>query len=100
MRVRQRTSFGFRRFLRQRFQHGRQFGRTRLRGRGPLARALYVAGSPLVPAILLGKISSRVAGGGRDRGRFVAALPILTCFVLAWAAGEAAGYLSPERSIA
>jgi len=98
MRVRQRTSFGFRRFVRQRFQHGRQFGRTRLQGHGAWARAFYVAASPLVPAVLLGKISARVVGGGRDRGRFVAALPILTCFVLAWAAGEAAGYLAPGRA--
>jgi len=93
MRVRQRMSFGFRRFVRQRFQHGRQFGRTRLRGRGPIARAAYLLGSPLVPAILLARIAARVLRGGRDRGLFVAALPILTCFVLAWGAGEAAGYL-------
>jgi hypothetical protein len=34
-----------------------------------------------------------VLRGGRDRVRFAAALPILVCFILAWAAGEAAGYL-------
>jgi GT2 family glycosyltransferase len=97
MRVRQRTSFGFRRFVRQRFQHGRQFGRTRLKGRGPGTRAFYVLASPLVPAVLLGKISVRVLRGGRDLDRFVAALPILACFVLAWAAGEATGYLDARQ---
>jgi hypothetical protein len=100
MRVRQTTSFGFRPFLRQRFQHGRQFGLTRLRGRGPWARALYVAASPLVPAVLLAKVTARVLGNGRHLGRFVGALPVLACFVLAWAAGEAAGYLAagPSRT--
>lgn len=93
MRVRQRTSFGFRRFLRQRFEHGRRFGRTRLAGRGAGARAVHVLGSPLVPAILLARIAGRVVRGGRDLGPFVAALPVLACFVLAWAAGEGAGYL-------
>jgi hypothetical protein len=93
MRVAQRTSFGFRRFLGQRFEHGRRFGRTRLRGRGTAARVLHVLASPLVPAILLGRISGRVLRGGRDHARFVAALPILVCFILAGAAGEAAGYV-------
>jgi hypothetical protein len=96
MRVRQTASFGFRRFLRQRYQHGRRFGLTRLRDRGPWARVFYVAASPLVPAIVLAKVSARVVRNGGHLGRFVAALPILVCFVLAWAAGEAAGYLGAD----
>jgi hypothetical protein len=101
MRVRQRGSFGFRRFLRQRFRHGRRFGLTRLRDQGPWARALYVAASPLVPAILLAKVTARVARNGTHLRRFVAALPVLVCFTLAWAAGEATGYLGlrPARSL-
>jgi hypothetical protein len=51
-----------------------------------------------VPFILLAKISARVLRGGRDLGRFAAALPMLACFVLAWAAGEAAGYLDAGRA--
>jgi hypothetical protein len=93
MRVRQRTSFGFRRFLRQRFEHGRRFGRARLAGRGAGAHAVYVLASPLVPAILLTRIGGRVVRNGRDLGTFLAALPILSCFVLAWTVGEAMGYL-------
>jgi hypothetical protein len=101
MRVRQRGSFGFRRFLRQRFRHGRRFGLTRLRGRGPWSRALYVAASPVVPAILLAKVTARVARNGTHLGRYVAALPVLLCFIFAWAAGEATGYLGlqPGRSL-
>ena len=93
MRVRQRLSFGFRRFLRQRFAHGRRFGRTRLAGRGAGAGVVHLLASPLVPAILLARITGRVLRGGRDLGPFVAALPVLGCFILAWTAGEASGYL-------
>ena len=98
MRVRQSGSLGFRRFLRQRFLHGRRFGLTRLRGRGRWARVFYVAASPLVPAFVLARVSARVVGNGKHVGRFVAALPILACFVLAWAAGEATGYLAAQRT--
>lgn len=93
MRVRQHASSGFRRFFRQRFEHGRRFGRIRIQGRGPVARAVHLLGSPLVPGIVLAKVSARVLRNGRDLGRFAAALPVLFCFVLAWSAGEAAGYL-------
>jgi GT2 family glycosyltransferase len=93
MRVRQRRSFGFRRFLRQRFDHARRFGRTRMRERGTTARVAYLLASPAVPAVLLARIAGRVLRGGRDVGPFVAALPALSCFVVAWAAGEAMGYL-------
>jgi hypothetical protein len=101
MRVRQRGSFGVRRVLRQRFRHGRRFGRTRLRERGPGTRALYVAASPLVPVILLAKVTARVVRAGKYLGRFLAALPVLLCFVMAWAAGEATGYLGlqPAQSL-
>ena len=92
MRVRQRRSFGFRRFLRQRFEHGRRFGRNRMSGRATGARVAYLLGSPAVPALLLARISTRVLRNGRDLRRFAAALPILTCFALAWTAGEARGY--------
>jgi len=97
IRVRQAASFGFRRFLRQRFRHGRQFGRTRARACGPWRRALHAAASPLVPAVLLARVGARVARSGTHAGRFVAALPVLLCFVVAWAAGEAVGYLAPGR---
>jgi hypothetical protein len=92
MRVRQRRSFGFRRFARQRFDHGRRFGRARMSGRGTGTRIAYLLGSAAVPALLLARISSRVVRNGRDLGRFAAGLPILTCFVVAWTVGEAMGY--------
>lgn len=96
MRVRLRTSFGFAPFIRQRLRHGREFGRRRLEGRAPAWRVAAVAASPLIPAVLLGKIALRVLRSRRDWRPFLAALPILCAFVLAWALGEASGYLAPR----
>jgi hypothetical protein len=93
IRVMQQRSFGFRRFLGQRLRHGMEFGRSRLRGRGPLYRTLAVAASPLIPVVLLTKIVRRVVRGGRHYGPFLCALPALMCFLLAWSAGEALGYM-------
>lgn len=95
MRVRLHASFGFAPFLRQRFRHGRAFGQARLRGHGASWRGAALFGSPLIPAILLGRVTLRVLRSRRDGGHFLASLPILFAFVLAWAAGEATGYAAP-----
>jgi hypothetical protein len=98
MRVRLRASFGFAPFLRQRFLHGRTFGQARLRGQGITWRAAAILGSPLIPAILLAKVALRVLRSRRDWRPFLASLPITTAFALAWAAGEASGYVAPGQS--
>jgi GT2 family glycosyltransferase len=97
IRVTQCQAFRFWAFLRQRFRHGKQFGRTRAQ-RWKAARCLAAGlASPLIPALLLGKIVFRVLRSGRSLGPFVAGLPALCCFVLAWSAGEACGYLYAAR---
>jgi hypothetical protein len=95
MRVRFRSSFGFVPFLRQRLLHGRTFGRARLRRHRPAWRAAAILASPLIPAVLVAKVLLRVARSGRDFAPFLASLPILLAFALAWAVGEAWGYLAP-----
>lgn len=94
MRVTQQRSFPLRVFLGQRFSHGRQFGFDRVAGRGAPIRFARVATAPLVPFVLLGKIVIRVLRSRRDLGPFLAALPVLTLFIVAWSTGEAWGYLS------
>ncbi len=95
MRVRLRASFGFVPFLRQRLLHGRRFGRARLLGHGPVWRTAAILAAPLIPAVLVGKVVLRVVRSGRDFAPFLASLPILSAFALAWAAGEAWGYAAP-----
>jgi hypothetical protein len=93
IRVTQRRAFGFWTFLGQRFRHGRQFGRTRAQKWGAVHRLAAGLASPLIPGLFLGKIGFRVLRSCCSLGPFVAALPALLCFLIAWAAGEGCGYL-------
>jgi len=98
IRVRQQASYGFWGFVSQRLRHGRKFGRDRARTWGLARRAAYLCAFPLIPIILLGKIVTRIGRGGRYFGQLAAALPVLCCFIAAWALGEAWGYLStPDK---
>jgi len=95
IRVRQMGSSGFWTFCKQRYRHARQFGQARLRGKSVGERVFRVVTSPLIPMVFLVKIARAVIGGGaRYWGPFVFSLPALSCFLLAWAAGECGGYLA------
>lgn len=80
-------------FCRQRFAHGRVFGVWRASVASTARRAVYLAASPAIPFAVLAKITSRVVANGRHVGSFVRALPLVVLFTLAWAGGEALGYL-------
>lgn len=95
-RARLGRSYGLVPFLRQRFRHGTQFGRYRVRELEVPAWRL-VAAAPLVPAVLSVRALSRarrLPGGLR---RALPALPWLLLAACAWSAGEARGALtSPD----
>lgn len=93
IRISHGPSFGGWAFCRQRFVLGRFFGSGRARAASSLRRFLYVASSPLIPLIFLGKITRQVFGKRRHRQSFVCALPLLLVFVLSWSLGESLGYL-------
>lgn len=99
MRVALRRSPAFGAFVRQRLRHGRRFGSARLRAHGRLWRAAAVAGSPLIPVALLGKVLGRALRHGRDLGALCGVLPLIAAFALAWAVGEASAYAAPARRI-
>ncbi|HEY8667453.1 MAG TPA: hypothetical protein VIL86_12360 [Tepidisphaeraceae bacterium] len=98
MRVTMIRSFGFWRFIGQRFHHGIQFGQARMRGKPAGKKAIGVLLSPLIPAVFFVKIARRVIGSGRNIGMFFACLPILSCFLKVWALGEVIGYVTWERT--
>jgi hypothetical protein len=99
IRVTQRQSFGFWCFLLQRFRHGRQFGQSRAKNWGVIVRLAAGLASPLIPLLFLSKIVLRVLRGGEYFGPFLRAFPALLCFLLAWAAGEACGYLLGAKRV-
>ncbi len=86
-------SFGVLSFMRQRFQHGRHFGRSRAERFSTVRRALYAASAPLIPLIFLSRISRQVFTKGRHRREFLLSLPFPLLFLLSWSAGELRGYL-------
>jgi hypothetical protein len=81
-----------RRFFRRRYLHGRYFAARRSRGMSRPRRWVRGAGFPAVALVLLHRIGLRVWKKRRHRAKFLAALPLISCFLLAWAAGESAGY--------
>jgi hypothetical protein len=83
-------SFGFASICRHRFAHGRLFGRARVGDRRE-SRARLVMAAPLVPVVLVGRISRRVRATSRERARFLTAVPLLVTIAACWAAGEAVG---------
>jgi hypothetical protein len=79
-------------FCRQRFQHGRHFGRERIRESPAMMRLVRILTSPLIPFVLLAKIFGRVIASRRYFWQLLLSLPILVVFIGAWTMGEIVGY--------
>lgn len=93
IRVAHARSYSAGAFSRQRFVHGRVFGRGRRTALSPGARLARSALGPVVPALMLVRNLRAVARRGRLDGRTLAATPLALWFFACWAAGETAGLL-------
>lgn len=98
LRVTHCNRYGARKFVAQRYAHGRQFGLERARASNPMRRLLLVALTPILPFVFLAKIIRAVVRKGRYTAQLVRSLPWLMLFVVAWIAGESRGYLKGLRS--
>jgi hypothetical protein len=96
--VYQGPSAGFGAFFRQRLEHGRAYGRQRGARFGAGRNLAGVGLAFVVPCVLVARTAGEVFSRGRFRGRFLASLPALLAFDVAWAAGEAMGHLDTLRS--
>ena len=88
------STFGVRAFSRQRWQHGRIFGRTKaatLSGPARIARAIL---APVSLALMVQRAGRHVFSRRRHRIQFLRALPLVVFFYTCWIAGEAAGLLA------
>lgn len=81
-------------FMRQRFAHGRHFGRWRS-GVGGRPGWKIVAGAPLVPFVLLARTARRLSGQPGSMAALIGCAVPFLLLAAAWAAGEAAGALTP-----
>lgn len=86
-------------FFRRRYIHGRYFSARRGRDFTPAQRLMRAVASPVIPLLLLNRITGRVWRNGRHRSKYLAALPLVICFLLAWAAGEGLGYVTGPTGI-
>ncbi|MFN2508032.1 MAG: glycosyltransferase [Chthoniobacterales bacterium] len=98
IRVRLAATPGFKRFFAQRLRHGRHFGHERMRGKPLPFRVAGLLAAPLIPILLLMKITRRLFAQPAYLGAFLRSLPLLLLFLLSWAFGEAWGYLAALSS--
>lgn len=91
--VLKKKEFSFVYFLKQRFYFSRSFAGMRSR-LIPLSRRLVSAAfTPALPFLMTWRISKQVFKKKRYVGKFVLSLPLLSVFMLSYAAGELTGYL-------
>ena len=90
--VRQGRSAGFAAFFRQRLEHGRHHGHERGADAGTAGNLARALAAPLVPLVLTLRVASLVFGKRRHRARFVASLPLVVAFNLAWGLAEGLGH--------
>lgn len=91
-----KKAFGFIEFLTQRFHLGRSFAGLRLAPQQRGRRAAFMAGSLLLPLVLLARIVRAVVSRRYHVGAFLASLPLLIVFLGSWSLGELCGYASGE----
>jgi hypothetical protein len=78
--------------LRERYVWGRSYAAGRAKVAAPSRRVVLALLSPLLPLLLLSRMALTVRRKGRCSGAFVRALPTTALLLLAWSAGEMAGY--------
>lgn len=89
--VYQNKNYQFTEFCVDRYQHGRDFARKRLREERGSRRWLLLCASPLLPPILAWRVAK--AAAPTRWTIFLRALPATFAFLTAWSFGEAIGYL-------
>lgn len=77
----------------ERFAWGKIFGRKRTPEITKLNRWKYILLAPLIPLILIGRVSWKVFRDKRNRFQFLVCLPVLMVFSIVWTAGEFVGTL-------
>jgi len=80
-------------FFRHRFFHGRIFGAERASQASLIKRLFYILASPLIPLLLLLRVTLNVLRNKTHTVKFILSLPWILFYVLGWSSGELSGYL-------
>lgn len=98
LRVQHRNVYTPPQFIRQRYDHGIQFGGERRRQFGRLRRTAMIMLSPAIPVVLYGRVIFRSWRYGWAFRIPLAAYGWLAVFAAAWGAGEVRGLLRPDHA--
>lgn len=88
-----KKEFGFMYFLTQRFHFSRSFAGMRGKLIPPSRRIISALFSPALPFLMTGRIAQQVFGKKRYVKEFLLSLPLLSIFMVSYAAGEFTGYV-------
>ncbi len=83
--------------LRERFIWGRSYAATRNVLLSFPKRLMYAALSPLLPAVLLGRIGATAWKRGRHFWKFLRVIHLIAILQISWSLGEGIGYLTGIR---
>jgi hypothetical protein len=86
--------------LKERFVWGRSFGGTRARLAGTPRRVLWTVSSPLLPALILTRMTLMAWKKRRTMAAFLKAMPLTGALTLSWSGGEFVGYLTGRAGAA
>jgi hypothetical protein len=92
-----RRDVTFRDAVYERYAFGRLFGATRIASEALSRRLYYIAAAPLLPVLLMMRMSSKARQDSHLFAEFRRALPAIAAMVLAWSWGEWLGYLTKRR---
>jgi len=92
VRVIHKKHFRFSDFLSERFHYSRAFAGTRNESMSLAKRCIYFMGAPLLPPVLMLRISRRVLSKKQHLQQFALSLPYILTFMIAWSVGECVGY--------
>jgi hypothetical protein len=92
--VQQRRQLRIGHALWDRYAFGRLFGSTRAASVPVTKRMIYAVLAPVLPALLVVRLTRHILNKKRHLGAFVTALPYIILLASAWAWGEFVGYLT------
>ncbi len=86
--------YSFSLYMSQRYLYSRSYAGARAAGAGLAKRLAMGAASIALPPLLFWRTVSRIKSKGQHLAELKRSLPLLALFVVAWAAGEAVGYVA------
>lgn len=96
MRVHHSGPFDYKYYMEQRYLLSRVWGGSQRRKVSPIKRLAYLIIAPILPLLLLFRMTSRVLQSNQLLGKFLLSLPLLIPVTFAYVWGEWLGYLVGE----